>query len=185
MKSTHLLFGAFFAVKLGICLRFLTQAYPPGGVRAIFIHVCCRTEVRPNVALSCDDTRFFFFLQNGVSPPVSWCEIGFRFLRQEKRAQRLSFWVWRPPSGVGVFHAKGWWPNPRKFVFLGFRKEESGMSREFCRDVPDPWGCSKSLCKRSLCAFFVPHFCPTPYPNSILWFLFRKSEPPLLQCFNL
>ena len=30
------------------------------------------------------------------------------------------------------------------------------MSREFCRDVPDPWGCSKSLCKKSSCAFFVP-----------------------------
>ena len=28
---------------------------------------------------------------------------------------------------------------PRKFVFLGFRRDESGMSREFCRDVPDPW----------------------------------------------
>ena len=27
---------------------------------------------------------------------------------------------------------------PRKSVFLGFRREESGMSREFCRDVPDP-----------------------------------------------
>ena len=37
---------------------------------------------------------------------------------------------------------------PRKFVFLGFRREESGTSREFCRDVPDPWGCSKSLCKK-------------------------------------
>ena len=44
----------------------------------------------------------------------------------------------------------------RKFVFLGFRREESGMSREFCRDVPDLWGCSKSLCKKSSCAFFVP-----------------------------
>ena len=31
--------------------------------------------------------------------------------RQEKRAQRLSFWVRRPPGGVGVFHAKGWWPK--------------------------------------------------------------------------
>ena len=37
---------------------------------------------------------------------------------------------------------------PRKFVFLGFRRQESGMSREFCRDVPDPWGCSKSLCNK-------------------------------------
>ena len=46
---------------------------------------------------------------------------------------------------------------PRKFVFLGFRGRESGMSQEFCRDVPDPWGCSKSLCKKSLCARIVPY----------------------------
>ena len=44
----------------------------------------------------------------------------------------------------------------RKFVFLGFRREKSGIPGEFCRDVPDPWGCSKSLRKKSLCAFFVP-----------------------------
>ena len=62
-----------------------------------------------------------------------------RFLgiRQQKRAQRLTFWVRRPPGGVGVFHAKGWWPKvralPRKFVFLGFRREEPGMSQEFAR----------------------------------------------------
>ena len=37
---------------------------------------------------------------------------------------------------------------PRKFVFLGFQREESGMSREFCRDVPDPWKCSKSLSQK-------------------------------------
>ena len=64
--------------------------------------------------------------------------------------------------------------RPRKFVFLGFRREESGMSREVCRDVPDSWGCSKSLCKKSSCAFFVPSYqgpprgggraqAPTPY----------------------
>ena len=29
------------------------------------------------------------------------------------------------------------------------------MSRESCRDVPDPWGCSESLCKKSSCAFIV------------------------------
>ena len=33
------------------------------------------------------------------------------FIRQEKRAQRSTFWVRRPPGGVGVFHAKGWWPK--------------------------------------------------------------------------
>ena len=47
--------------------------------------------------------------------------------------------------------------RPRNFVFLGFRREESGMSREFCRDVPDPSRCSKSLCKKTSCAFFVPY----------------------------
>ena len=41
---------------------------------------------------------------------------------------------------------------PRKFVFLGFRREEEfRMSREFCPDVPDPWGYSKSLCTKSSC----------------------------------
>ena len=44
--------------------------------------------------------------------------------------------------------------RPRNFVFLGFRREESGMSREFCRDVPDPWRCSKSLCTKKLRAQF-------------------------------
>ena len=34
-----------------------------------------------------------------------------KLIRQEKRAQRLSFWVRRPPGGVGVFHVKGWWPK--------------------------------------------------------------------------
>ena len=43
------------------------------------------------------------------------------------------------------------------FSVLGFRREEPGMSREFCRDVPDPWRCSKSFCKKSSCAFFVPY----------------------------
>ena len=53
---------------------------------------------------------------------------------------------------------------PRKFVFLGFRREECGMSREFCRDVPDPCGCSRTLCKKSSCAFFVPYPLPSPGP---------------------
>ena len=36
----------------------------------------------------------------------------------------------------------------------GFRREESGMSREFCRDVPDPWGCSKGLCQKKFARIF-------------------------------
>ena len=39
-------------------------------------------------------------------------------------------------------------------LFLGIRREESGMSREFCRDVPDPWGCSRSLCQKQFVRIF-------------------------------
>ena len=46
---------------------------------------------------------------------------------------------------------------PREFIFLGFGREELGMSRQFGRDVPDFWGSSKSLCKKRSCAFFVPY----------------------------
>ena len=49
-------------------------------------------------------------------------------------------------------------PSLESLPSLGFRGREAGMSREFCRDVQDPWGCSKSLCKKSSCAFFVPYF---------------------------
>ena len=35
-----------------------------------------------------------------------------------------------------------------------------GMSWRFCRDVPDPWGCSKSLCKK-VHADFWP--CERPF----------------------
>ena len=56
---------------------------------------------------------------------------GLPSLRQEKRAQRFTFWVRRPPGGVGVFHAKGRWPE--KFVLslenlssLGFEEMNLG-----------------------------------------------------------
>ena len=54
-------------------------------------------------------------------------------IRQEKRAQRLSFWVQRPPGGVGVFHAKGWWPKtscPPSKLCLPW------VSKRGIRDVP-------------------------------------------------
>ena len=54
-------------------------------------------------------------------------------LRQEKRAQRLSFWVRRPPGGVGVFHAKGRWPKtscPPSKLCLPW------VSKRGIRDVP-------------------------------------------------
>ena len=101
--------------------------------------------------------------------------------RQEKRAQRLTFWVRRPPGGVGVFHAKGWWPKssrPPSKVCLPWvsKREEAGMSREFCWDVPDdPWGVFKKLCKKSLCAFFVPYNCTLPRDYDV-----NLSNTPLM-----
>ena len=87
--------------------------------------------------------------------PFSWG----RWSGKEKRAQRLTLWARRLPGGVGGLPREG--VGVEKFVpslevCLGFRWREAGMSREFCRDVPDPWGCSKSLCKKDLCAFFAP-----------------------------
>ena len=75
-------------------------------------------------------------------------------VRQEKRAQRLTLWVQRPPGGV----VKRWWPKsscPPKACYPWVSKRGIWDVPEFCRDVPDPWECSKSLCKRSSCAFFV------------------------------
>ena len=42
---------------------------------------------------------------------ISRCPCTMSSVRPEKRAQRLPFWVRRPPGGVGVFRAKGWWPQ--------------------------------------------------------------------------
>ena len=60
---------------------------------------------------------------------------------------------------------------PRKFVFLGFLTEESGMSREFCRDVPDRWGCSKSLCKKKFVRISHSLLNVSPIQKGYLHFL--------------
>ena len=82
------------------------------------------------------------------------------FFRQEKRAQRLTIWVQRPPGGVGVFHAKRWWPKsscPPSKVCLPW------VSKRGIRDVPGILpGCPgprvfKKFVKKSSCAFFVPY----------------------------
>ena len=38
--------------------------------------------------------------------------------------------------------------RPRKFVCLGFGREELGMSRKFCQDVPAPGGVQKVSAKK-------------------------------------
>ena len=55
------LLGALLTVKLGIVLRFLTQAYAPGGVRAILIHLQC-WEVLQFWQFSGSTVYFAYFL---------------------------------------------------------------------------------------------------------------------------
>ena len=67
--------------------------------------------------------------------------------RQEKRAQRLTFGVRRPPGRVGVFHAKGWWPKsscpPSKVCLPWVSNRGICDVPGICRDVLEPWVCSK------------------------------------------
>ena len=83
-------------------------------------------------------------------------------VRQEKRAQRLTFRVRRPPGGVGVFHAKGWWPKsscpPSKSLSsLGFEERNLGCPGNFAGMSRTPGGVQK-VCAKKVCAQFS---CPT------------------------
>ena len=64
----------------------------------------------------------------------------------KKRAQRLTFWVRHRRVGWGSSTRRGgvekFVPSLESLSFLGFQGGTKGMSQEFCRDVPDPWGCS-------------------------------------------
>ena len=95
-------------------------------------------------------------------------------IRQEKKAQRLTFCVRRLPGGVVVFHAKGWglksscpFPN---LLWVGLRRRELGISREFCRDVPDPRGVQKDSAKKMFVLIFGP------YPRASSFFLFFEIQ---------
>ena len=57
--------------------------------------------------------------------------------------------------------------------FLWFRREESGTSQEFCRDVPEPWGCSKVWATKNCVHFSFPNPvlpCPCLGGNSLFYF---------------
>ena len=74
-----------------------------------------------------------------------------------QRAQRLTFWTWRLPGGVGVFHAKAWVSKssfpPSKVCFPWVSREGTWDVPGILPGCPGPRGCSKSLCKR-VCAHF-------------------------------
>ena len=100
---------------------------------------------------------FSYFLDFGAFLFCRWPR-----LRQEKTAQRLTFWVWRLPGGVGVFHAKGWWPktscSPSKVCLPWVSKRGIWDVPAILPGCPGPWKCPKSLCfKKFLRFFFVPY----------------------------
>ena len=108
-------------------------------------------SVRPKCSHRCFSLKESPFYIKICSQHTRCSTLGFAY-QARKTAQRLTFWVRRPPGGWESSTRRGGGQKiralPRKFVFLGFRREASGMSQEFCRDVPDPWGCSKSLCQK-------------------------------------
>ena len=68
-----------------------------------------------------------------------------KFIRQENEHKDELFGSGDRPLGWGSFAQRGGrkvLALPRKFVFLG-SKRGIWMSREFCRDVPDPGGAQK------------------------------------------
>ena len=67
---------------------------------------------------------------------------------------------------------------PRKFVFLGFRRQESGMSQEFCRDVPDPrpGGVQKVCAKKVRAHFSFPIFRKTREGWNCRFFKTSRTE---------
>ena len=93
-----------FLFKSRVKSPFFPLVPRTGGVRPL--HTCPAGTVRE--ILMC-----FVFI---FCPPfASHCNLSSKSssltLKQKKRAQRLTFWVWRPPGGVRVFRAKGWWPK--------------------------------------------------------------------------
>ena len=93
----------------------------------------------------------------------------------EKRAHRSIVWAWRLTGGAGGGGQKVH-SLPRKFFFgLGFGGREPGMSQEFMWDVPDTWGCSKSL-REKFGLIFRP---PSRQDSDVLWVgLCRKVRTP-------
>ena len=88
--------------------------------------------------------------------------------RPEKRAQRLTFWVWRPPGGVGVFQSKGWWPKtsclPSKVCLPWVSKRGIWDVPGILPGCPGPQGVFKKLVQKNFVRisffpfFFFPFF---------------------------
>ena len=58
---------------------------------------------------------------------------------------------------------------------LGFRREESGMSQEFCRDVLDPLGVFQKVCAKEVRAHLS---CPIDFRHRMMEGVFFFCPPP-------
>ena len=90
--------------------------------------------------------------------------------RREERAQTLTFWVRRPLGGVGVFHAKWWWPKsscpPSKVCLSWVSKRGIWDVPGILPGCPGPLGGFKKFVPTSSCAYFVPYITEARLPPS-------------------
>ena len=73
--------------------------------------------------------------------------------------QRSTFWVWRQPGGVGVFHAKGWWSKsscpPSKVCLCWVSREEPTWDVPgILPGCPRPLGVLKKFVSKNVRAHF-------------------------------
>ena len=77
---------------------------------------------------------------------------------KKKGAQRLTFWVRRPPGGVGVFHVKGWWSktscSPSKLCLPWVSKRGIWDVPGILPGCPGPLGVFKKFVQKQVCAHF-------------------------------
>ena len=73
-------------------------------------------------------------------------------------AQRLTFWVRRPPGGVGVFHEKGWWSktscSPSKLRLPWVSKRGIWDVPEILPGCPGKIGGVQKVCAKKVRAHF-------------------------------
>ena len=103
----------------------------------------------------------FIFLQFSGSDPA-WGNFfhisGLVCIRQEKRAQRLTFWVRRPPGRMGVFHAKGWGSKtsrpPSKVCLPWVSKRGIWDIPKILPGCPGPLGVVQKVCAKKVVLIF-------------------------------
>ena len=82
-------------------------------------------------------------------------------IRQEKRAQRLTFSVRRPSGGVGAFQVKGW---RSKSSFPHSKPKETTFSSQISCFIlpgcPGPLGVSEKSVQKNVLFFQPPFFSP-------------------------